>query len=124
MSVLLDTQALVVLLDDLRRLPEAAQEELQRPEPALVSAASVWEVAIKSASGKLDAPDDLPDVLAAHPAFDLIPISPTVAWATRELPLIHRDPFDRLIIAQARASGLPVITGDPVFARYGVGVIW
>lgn len=121
---MLDTQALVLLLEDLDRLPAAARAEVSRPEPALVSVASIWEVAIKSAGGKLWVPDDLPQMLEAHAGYELLPVTADVAWATRELPPIHRDPFDRLIIAQARGRGLPVITGDPVFARYGVGVIW
>lgn len=125
MRVLLDTQALLALLGGGGPLSARAHEAIFDPRAqAVVSAASVWEVAIKAAIGKLDAPHDLPALLETHPAVDLRPVSAEVAWGTRELPLIHRDPFDRLIIAQARADSLPVVTGDAVFARYGVGIIW
>jgi PIN domain nuclease of toxin-antitoxin system len=91
-----------------------------------VSIASYWEIAIKSAIGKLQAPDDLPDRLAQHADFTLLPITPAHAWRVRTLPLFpdHKDPFDRLLVAQALEEGLEIATPDPHFARYGVKVVW
>jgi len=88
-----------------------------------VSVVSVWELAVKAAVGKIEAPDDLLDLLGAHGAV-LLPITAEHAYATRHLPFIHRDPFDRLLVAQAQAEGVSLVTGDPVFAAYGVQVIW
>ena len=74
-----------------------------------VSAASVWEIAIKRSLGKLTAPDDLPDKIADD-GFPWLPISAHHAWQVRELPLHHRDPFDRILVAQALIERLPIIT--------------
>jgi len=121
---LLDTQALVRLLVEPQPLPVGAEAALRHPRSVrLVSVVTVWEIAVKMAVGKLEAPDDLLELLGAH-GFETLPIHPEHAYATRHLPLLHRDPFDRLIVAQAQAEGVPVVTGDPVFAAYGVEVIW
>ncbi len=124
MRLLLDTRAVIRLLVDPQPLPPGAEAALrdQRTEP-LVSVASVWEIALKVAVGKLEAPDDLLDLLAGH-GVDLLAITAEHAYATRHLPLHHRDPFDRLLIAQAQAEHLPIVTGDPVFPAYDVRVIW
>ncbi len=124
MRLLLDTQAVIRLLVDPQPLPPGAEAALgdQRTEP-LVSVASVWEIALKVAVGKLEAPDDLLDLLAAH-GVDLLVITAEHAYATRHLPMHHRDPFDRLLIAQAQAEHLPIVTGDPVFSAYDIRVIW
>lgn len=88
-----------------------------------VSVASFWEVAIKSALGKLDAPADLP-ARVEDLGFELLPITSEHAWAVRELPHHHHDPFDRLLIAQAQVERLPILTADPAFAAYDVEAIW
>lgn len=121
MRLLLDTRAVIRLLVDPQPLPPGAEAALrdQRTEP-LVSVASVWEIALKVAVGKLEAPDDLLDLLAGHG----LAITAEHAYATRHLPMHHRDPFDRLLIAQAQAEHLPIVTGDPVFPAYDVRVIW
>jgi PIN domain nuclease of toxin-antitoxin system len=124
-GVLADTQAVLLWLWDDPRLPAAARELIEDGGvPVFVSAASVWETAIKVSTGKIGPPtDDLPAELARQ-GFDLIPIDPADAWAVRELPAHHADPFDRLIIAQARARRLPVVTGDRAFDAYDVEVLW
>jgi len=123
LRLLLDTQALVLLLDE-RPLPELAEQAMgRRGTVGLVSVASIWEMAVKAVVGKLQPPDELLDVLVEQ-GFELLPIRPEHAYATRDLPLIHRDPFDRLLVAQAQAEDVPVVTGDPTFAAYGVRVIW
>jgi PIN domain nuclease of toxin-antitoxin system len=122
--LLLDTQALLWWLTDDSLLSAAAREAIADPDnQPLVSAASVWEIAIKRSLGKLTAPDHLPDDIAAE-GFEWLPISADHAWRVRELPLHHRDPFDRLLVAQALGEGLPIITTDPSFAPYGVEVRW
>jgi len=122
--LLVDTHVLLWWLADDPALTDTARASIADPanEP-LVSAASVWEIAIKRALGKLSAPDDLPDVIASE-GFAWLPVEARHAWEVRALPFHHRDPFDRLLVAQARADSLPVVTGDPWFAAYGVGVRW
>jgi PIN domain nuclease of toxin-antitoxin system len=87
------------------------------------SAASVWEISIKRASGKLAVSEDLPSRLEAG-TFRELPISAWHSWIAGGLPLHHRDPFDRMIVAQAHVENLPVITNDVRFAAYGVDVAW
>ena len=122
--VLVDTHALLWWLSDDAALSPAARETLADPanEP-LVSAASVWEIAIKRSLGKLTAPDDLPDLIFDE-GFSWLPITALHAWQVRELPNHHRDPFDRLLVAQALSEQLPVITADTRFTDYGVEVRW
>lgn len=92
-------------------------------DDALVSAASVWEIAIKRALGKLEAPDDLLEVVAGQ-GFEWLPVSPAHGWEVAALPHYHDDPFDRLLVAQALVESLPVVTGDERFDAYGVAVHW
>lgn len=124
-GVLLDTQALLYWLGDEPALPAAARELIgDGGIPVYVSAASVWETAIKVSTGKLRTPhEDLPAAVDDG-GFDLLAISPHDAWSVLGLPSHHRDPFDRLIIAQARARGLPVVTGDAAFDAYDVDTVW
>ncbi len=90
----------------------------------MVSTASLWEIAIKSALGKLEAPDDLPQRVEQL-GFDLLPVSAEHAWQVRTLPAPrHAYPFDRLLIAQAQVERLPILTADPAFAAYDVTVVW
>jgi PIN domain nuclease of toxin-antitoxin system len=88
-----------------------------------VSVVTLWEIAIKRGIGKLRFLEDFEAVMTEE-AFDLLPISYAHLRALETLPMHHRDPFDRLLIAQALAAGIPIATGDRVFAAYGVQVIW
>ena len=121
---LVDTRALLWWLTDDPALSPAVRETLADPgsEP-LVSAATGWEIAIKRSLGKLAAPDDLPDRIADE-GFAWLPVSAVHAWQVRDLPAHHRDPFDRLLVAQAIIERLPIITADARFADYGVDVRW
>lgn len=122
--VLVDTHALLWWLCDDPALPtDIALLIDDRGTDAVVSIASVWEVAIKRGLGKLEAPDDLPGVLEGED-FTLLPITSAHAWAVRELPHHHRDPFDRMLVAQAILEGIPLVSGDPRFAAYDVEVRW
>lgn len=88
-----------------------------------VSAASIWEVAVKSGLGKLRAPADLPERLAGF-QFERLPVTETHAWRVRDLPPVHADPFDRLLAAQALCEGAAIVSPDAVFEQYGVARIW
>jgi PIN domain nuclease of toxin-antitoxin system len=121
---LLDTHALLWWLDDDPALPPAARALIADPSnEVLVSAATVWEIAIKRAKGKLDVPDDLLEVVALK-GLIFLAVTPWHAWRVAELPRHHNDPFDRLLAAQALTEGIPIVTGDRAFGAYGVGVRW
>jgi PIN domain nuclease of toxin-antitoxin system len=118
--LLVDTHALLWWLTDDPALSKTAREALADPATDVrVSTASVWEIAIKRALGKLTAPDDLPDHIEAA-GFAWLPISAEHAWRVRELPPHHRDPFDRLLVAQCLTEGMPIVSGDARFGAYGV----
>ena len=121
--MLLDTHALLwYVLGDRKRIARPLQARIESG-PSIASVASLWEVAIKSALGKLEAPDDLPARIEQL-GFELLPITADHAWAVQGLPHHHRDPFDRLLIAQAQVERLPILTADPAFTGYGIEVIW
>jgi PIN domain nuclease of toxin-antitoxin system len=122
--VLVDTHALLWWLTDDAALSPAARSTLADPasEP-LVSVASLWEIAIKRSLGRLAAPDDLPERISGE-GFAWLNVGAHHAWKVRELPGHHRDPFDRLLVAQALVEHLPVMTGDPSFGSYGVEICW
>jgi PIN domain nuclease of toxin-antitoxin system len=123
-SGLLDTQVLLWALSGDDRLPAWLSEEIARNAPSFgVSDVSLWEIAIKCSTGKLRAPDDLPDVVA-EVGFHQVSITSGQVWAVRNMPLHHRDPFDRLLIAQARDLGAPLVTADRALAAYDVAVLW
>lgn len=111
------------VLDDPRLGPEPTAAIEADDAEVLVSVASLWEIAIKAGLGKLEAPDDLPERIEQL-GFELLPITPEHAWRVRTLPSHHRDPFDRLLIAQAEVERLPIVTADPEFGAYGVKVVW
>jgi PIN domain nuclease of toxin-antitoxin system len=121
-DVLLDSHVLLWFVEGNRsRISRHLQARLEAG--ATVSTASLWEIAIKASIGKLDAPDDLPERVVEL-GFELLPVSAEHAWGVRALPHHHRDPFDRLLIAQARIERLPVVTADPAFRDYDVEVVW
>jgi PIN domain nuclease of toxin-antitoxin system len=105
------------------RLGEEAQEAIGRRDEVVVSAVVIWEVAIKARLGKLEAPSDLLDQLEGA-GVNLLPITPRHADRVRTLPLNHRDPFDRLLVAQADCDGLALVTGDQDLHQYGIEVVW
>jgi PIN domain nuclease of toxin-antitoxin system len=122
--LLLDTHALLALLSSDYRLSPAARTAMERPDAQLiVSVVSVWEIAIKRSIGKLEAPDDIIERVDKAGA-QMFSITPQHAHATGELPLHHRDPFDRLLIAQAQLEGCAIVTGDSAFPAYDVPVVW
>ena len=86
-----------------------------------VSAATAWEIAIKKSAGKLKAPDDLHDVLVAN-SFEAMPITVKHALVAAALPRHHDDPFDRMLVAQAKVEGVTLLTHDHRLAAYGSSV--
>lgn len=119
----LDTHALLWWLDDPMRLSEAARTAIGYGAcPVYVSVAVVWEIVIKRSLGKLDAPDDIEVAMAAN-RFLPLPVTVPHALAVQSLPDLLRDPFDRMIIAQARHEGLTLVTRDPLVARYPVPIL-
>ena len=87
-----------------------------------VSAAVIWEIRIKQSLGKLDIPPNFRQVLEQQP-FELLAITTEHAHAVGALPTIHRDPFDRMLIAQAISEGFTILTRDPLFKEYKVPLI-
>lgn len=124
MRLLLDTHAAIWLINDDERLSDRARRATtDRANTVLLSAALVWEIAIKRALGKLDVPDGYVASLLGY-AFVPLEITLQHAEAVERLPPHHGDPFDRMLIAQARVEGASIVTRDPRFARYDVPVVW
>ena len=124
MKLLLDTHAALWWLSDDRRFSKAAAGHLADPaNQMLLSAAVVWEVAIKRSLGKLDAPEPFASTVLDAGALPL-PIELRHAAAVEQLPLHHRDPFDRMLVAQATVEGAALVSGDDAFRPYAVTVVW
>jgi PIN domain nuclease of toxin-antitoxin system len=120
--LLLDTHALLWWLAD-EGLTTQTRDVIADPANlVMVSAASAWEISIKKALGKLAAPDDLEQQVRAG-GFLPLPISIAHALAAGELARHHEDPFDRMLIAQAYAEGLTIVTRDKRFDDYGVALL-
>lgn len=123
MRLLLDSQVVLWALECSERLSQAAVTAIIDPMNSVdVSVASLWELAIKQSIGKLKVDGDLREHLTLQ-SFSELPVLGEHALAVRDLPLHHRDPFDRLLIAQAVCEGLTIITADPAFAVYDVPIM-
>jgi PIN domain nuclease of toxin-antitoxin system len=118
---LADTHILLWALDDDGRLPKRHREILLTSAAIFFSAASIWEIAIKKALGKLKAPDNLASILP-RAGFRALDVTPIHAEAVGSLPMRHGDPFDRLLIVQAQIERMTLLTADAQFALYGVEV--
>jgi PIN domain nuclease of toxin-antitoxin system len=121
-SLLLDTHVVLWWLADAPSLSEEIKDRLDHEADVYVSAVTVWEVAIKQAIGKLTAPADLPERVRDS-GFRELPIGFDHAIAAGRLPLIHRDPFDRMLVAQARCEHLTLVTADHHCRQYDVAVL-
>lgn len=123
MKILLDTHVWLWWLSDAEQLDDAARRAITaRENLAVISAATVWEVSIKRARGKLGF-DGEPVSAVANGGFEPLPISMAHAAAAGALPQHHRDPIDRMLIAQAQIEGLTVLTRDPSFDAYDVPLL-
>lgn len=125
MKLLLDTHLVLWwMAGEASRISKSALAALgsDSGEP-IVSAVTVWEAAIKRGLGKLEAPDDLLSQLE-RAGVELLPIAPRHADLVASLPSHHRDPFDRLLVAQATLEGLPLVSDDEMMRRYDIEVVW
>ena len=128
MRVLLDTHALLWWLSDDAALTRSARRTIADTKNTLiVSAASAWEIATKVRLGRLPSANDLAADFSGHldrDGFELLAISAEHGIRAGLLPGPHKDPFDRMLIAQAQAENMPIITNEPLFESYGVRRIW
>jgi len=125
LRLLLDTHALFWALLEPGRLPATLRATLEDPANIVfASAASVWEMAIKQAIGKVDFP--FAALAAALRRANLLELQITIrhAEAAARLPPFHRDPFDRMLVAQAQSEGLSLVSRDPAMRQYQVTVLW
>lgn len=124
MKLVLDTHAALWWLSgDERFGQQAAQHITDGTNQVLLSAAVVWEVAIKRSLGKLEAPTDLADTLVGAGAHAL-PVSLDHAAAVEGLPWHHHDPFDRMLVAQASVERAAIVSRDDALRPYGITLIW
>lgn len=121
MNLLLDTHVLI-WWDDGRRLASRARQAIEAADSVLVSAASAWEVAIKISLGRLR-PTRTVAQAVEDSGFLELPILYVHAERVSTLPDLHRDPFDRMLVAQAEVESLVVVTRDPIFEAYGCRTI-
>ena len=128
MDALLDTHAYLWLTSDESQLGAAALSVIKNTSNRLfLSIASEWEIAIKVGNGRLSIAVTLDELLIVTPRklkIDLLPIQPTHLVAVPSLPMHHKDPFDRLLVAQSLTENLPFISADSLLDRYGIRRIW
>ena len=126
-AVLIDTHIFLWLQTSPERVSHSLDLLENENTEVLLSAVSSWEIAVKWSIGKLplpDAPDRyVPDVMQRN-NINALPVMHTHALAVASLPTHHRDPFDRLLVAQAITEGLPLMTGDPLLRAYDAELIW
>lgn len=123
MNLLLDTHSLLWWLNDDPTLSDDARSAIADPEnTAFLSAVVVWEIRIKQRIGKLHLADNFGEILADQ-RFPELAVTVCHSDAIRMLPLIHRDPFDRLLVAQATVENMRIVTRDPFIAKYEIDII-
>jgi PIN domain nuclease of toxin-antitoxin system len=126
MKILLDTHTFLWAVTDEKRLSRRAHDVMASSE-SWWSVVSLWEALQKARIGKLPLPLPAGPFLTGELSSNhvrLLPVSLSHVLRVEELPLHHRDPFDRLLIAQSIEEGWPIVTSDPWFSRYPVDVIW
>ena len=121
-AFLLDSHVLLWLSSDLKRIPAAVIRQLDAAPEVYFSAASAWELALKQSLGKLEMSGSISE-FAAQAGLEELPISTRHAEAAARLPWHHRDPFDRLLVAQARLEQLVLVTADTRLASYDVAIL-
>ncbi|HJQ56818.1 MAG TPA: type II toxin-antitoxin system VapC family toxin [Vineibacter sp.] len=123
MKVLLDSNALLLFIAEPTRMLRKTRDLVASADTeAFTSIASLWELSIKAGLGKLTLPADMLDLVSAS-GITLLSIEPQHTLHVARLPLHHRDPFDRLIVAQAIIEQMALVTRDQLLARYGVAII-
>lgn len=124
MRLLVDTHAVLWFLEGDPRLSYTARELIEDDKiERRLSAAVVWEIAIKRRLGKLTAPADIHERMGEQ-GVDGLPIYDHHAARVADLPLHHSDPFDRLLVAQAMAEGMTILSADAILRQYDVSVVW
>ena len=124
MRLLLDSNAFLWWSEGDRTLSPVARSAIADPaNESLISIAGLWELVIKTSLGKLALPDDV-EAMVASQGFSVLPITFVHLRRFAALPRHHKDPFDRIIIAQALAEGLPIASADRRFPGYGVQIVW
>jgi PIN domain nuclease of toxin-antitoxin system len=127
MKLLLDTHAFLWLDAGSDRIPDHVVDIIEATENRVyLSVASLWEIQIKAASGKLQLERPLAEVVRQQVSvgFHVLPVTARHVFALQELPNHHRDPFDRILIAQAARDELTLVTADPQITRYPVPTLW
>lgn len=130
MNLLLDTHTFIWFSDQRQstNLPQATKELLEDAgNTVFLSLASAWELAIKVSIGKISLAMPVIRLVEYHQTNDgiiVLPIKPAHIEVIETLPLHHKDPFDRLLVAQAQVEGWPIVSADPALDKYGVNRIW
>lgn len=128
MQILLDTHAFLWWIEDDLRLSAVARATIEDgANDVFFSAASGWEIAIKSQIGKLRLPENLEQFVSEHVYrnnFTVLPIQLSHTLSVHSLPLLHRDPFDRILVAQSMIEKMPLLTVDPQISQYEAETIW
>ena len=122
MRLLLDSHVVLWWLDDHEDLGASARDRIRDATAVLVSVVTPWELGIKRALGKLHLPEGLVPVIA-QAGFELLPIVAAHAELAAALPFHHRDPFDRMLIAQAQLEGLTLVTADDLLRVYDIETV-
>ena len=124
MRLLVDTHVILWGYNEPERISKAVSREMASPRnECFVSLASLWEIAIKARKGQLIAHDDLAARIEANPQLSFLPIAVDHVWRVRQLPHLHGDPFDQLLIAQTLCENMTLVTHDRAMANYGVSVL-
>jgi len=128
MRVLLDTHTFLWWIADQERLSRRVRTLISRGDNEIFfSAVSGWEIAVKTGLGRVNLPSNpeqfIPQQIAAN-AFDVLPLYLRHALRVYALPDLHRDPFDRMLVAQAAVEGLPILSADPQLHGYPVEIVW
>lgn len=126
MNLLLDTHVALWAIADSPKLTKMARDLIESPKSSVwISAATIWEIAIKHVLGRGDMPVSGQDALRyfRESGYRFLPVEPEHATAVEDLPVHHADPFDRILVAQALVEPMRLITHDPVVARYSDTII-
>lgn len=122
-SYLLDTHIFIWAMEESKRLPKDIKSKISDPNnKVFISVATAWEIIIKRMKNKLKAPKDIPGGIKTA-GFRVLPIEITHVLGVEGLPLYHQDPFDRILIAQAKIEKLTLITSDKKFKKYNLSLI-
>lgn len=127
MRYIIDTQAFIWYAIGDKQLSKTALEIIESEATCYISIASIWEMAIKNNIGKLNFKIPFEDLISNQIAinnYEILSLDLTHVFQIAKLPLFHKDPFDRIIIAQAIIENIPVVSIDPYFTNYPTTVIW